>query len=162
MTHDSVPPTGPNSGPNPLPDPRDALASIRAARAGVAGPPEPHLGFDLLYGTSCGLLVVGNGLEAPWSLLVLGIALAGLGLLVARWRRRFGWWINGYSPRRARWVAFGLVAVLLALVAVSRYGHAQGPWWLFLPAAAIGFVAAIAGSRIWMRVWRAELAGGVR
>lgn len=162
MTHDSVPPTAPDSGPDPLPDPRDALASIQAARAGVAGPPEPHLGFDLLYGTSCALLVAGNGLEAPWSLLVLGIALAGLGILTASWRRRFGWWISGYSPRRARWVAFGMVAVFLVLMAVSIYGRLNGPWWLHLAAAAIGFVTAIAGSRVWMRVWRAELVGGVR
>lgn len=156
MTHDSVP------NPDTDPDPREALAAIQATRSGVAGPPEAHIGYDLLYGTSCALLVAGQGLAAPWSLLVLGLALAGLGLLVVSWRRRFGWWISGYSPPRARWVAIGMVAVFLGLMGIAIYGRANGPDWLYLAAAGAGFVTAIAGSRLWMRVWRAELAGQVR
>jgi phosphatidylglycerophosphate synthase len=160
MTREGETPS--NRPPAPEPSATEALAAIRAARAGLPGPPAPHAGFDLLYGTACALLVAAQGLAAPWSMLLLGLALAGLALMVHVWRRRFGWWINGYSPRRARWVAYGMVAVFLALIAASAYGREHGPWWLFLAAGGAGFVAAILGSRLWMRVWRAELAGGVR
>ena len=158
MTHDRVPES--NHGPHP--DAREALASIQAARAAVAGPPEYPLGYDLLYGTACGLLVAAQGLAPPWSMLVLGLALAGLALMITGWRRRFGWWINGYSPPRARWVAFAMAAVLLGLIAMSYYGRFYGPWWLYLVSGGLGFVLSIAGSRLWMRVWRAELAEGVQ
>lgn len=162
MTDDSIPRSGADPRSDTDPHPREALVAIRAARSGVAGSPEPHLGYDLLYGTSCALLVAAQGLAPPWSLLLLALALAGLGLLVASWRRKFGWWISGYSPPRARWVAIGMVVVFLGLALMAIYGRQHGPWWLHLVAAAAGFVTAILGSRLWMRVWRGELAEGVR
>lgn len=168
MTDHSVPDTdpargsGPGSSSSPSPSASEALAAIRTARAGIAGPPAYPLGYDLLYGTACALLVAAQGLQAPYSLLVLALALGGLGLMIAGWRRHFGWWISGYSPRRARWVAVAMVVVFLGLMALSHYGRTDGPWWLYLVSGALGFVAAIAGSRIWMRVWRAELAEPVR
>jgi len=78
--------------------------------------------------------------------------------MIMWWRTKFGWWVSGYSPKRARWVAFGLLAVFLGLIGLSLYGRLVGPWWLFMVSGALGFVAAIAGSRIWMSVWRRELA----
>ncbi len=128
----------------------------------MAGPPDYPLGYDLLYGLVCAMLVSAQGLAPPWSMLALGLSLTGLAVMVWSWRRRFGWWIGGYSPRRARWVAYAMGAVYLGLVAMSIYGRQEGPWWLYLVSGAIGFVAAIAGSRIWMRVWRAELAEGAQ
>ena len=139
------------------PNPAEALASIRQARDTVAPTTYPF-GYDLFYGAVCGLLVAGQGLPQPWSLLVLVLSLAGLGLMVRMWRDRMGYWINGYSPRRARWVAIGLAGVLIALMGVSLYGKYVGPDWLFLVSGGVAFVASIIGGRVWMAVWRRELA----
>lgn len=144
------------------PNPHEALAAIQAARVDVPGAVDYPIGYDLLYGGACALLVAGQGMPQPWSFIVLPIAMAGLALMVAGWRKRFGWWVTGYSPKRARWVAIGLGLVLLGLIGLSLYGRGVGPDWLFLVSGALGFFASIAGSRLWMHVWRKELAEGVQ
>lgn len=143
------------------PSPQEALASIHAARNGVAPPTEYPLSYDLFYGLVCGLLVAGQGMPQPWSFIVLPFALGGLAGMVMWWRKKFGWWVSGYSPKRARWVAIGLAAVMIGLMGLSIYGRHVGPSWLFVVAGVLGFVAAIAGSRLWLHVWRRELAEGV-
>ena len=139
------------------PTPAEALASIRQARDTVAPATYPF-GYDLLYGAVCGLLVAGQGLPTPWAFVALAIALTGLALMVRLWRDKMGYWINGYSPRRARWIAIGLAVVFIALIGGTLYGKYVGPDWLFLVTGALGFVAAIIGGRVWMAVWRRELA----
>ncbi len=140
------------------PDPREALASIRAARADFPGSIDYPLHYDLLYGAACGLLVAAQGMPRPWDFVALALALAGLGLMVTSWRRKFGWWVSGYSPKKARWVAFVMAGLLLGLIGLSAYGRYVGPDWLWMVSGGIGFVAAIVGSRLWMRVWRRVLA----
>ena len=140
------------------PSPHEALASIRDARAGLAPPADYPLAYDLAYGAICALLVAGQGLPQPWSTIVLPIALAGLAGLVLWWRKKYGWWVSGFSPRRARWVAFGLVGVFLALIGMTLYGRGAGPDWLYLVSGGIAFIAAIVASRLWLRAWRRDLA----
>ena len=144
------------------PDPHEALAAIRAARADFPASVDYPFTYDLLYGAACGLLVAAQGMPRPWDFVALALALAGLGLMIVSWRRKFGWWVSGYSPKRARWVAFGLGAVFLGLIGLSMYGRYGGPDWLWLVSGGVGFVAAIVGSRLWMRVWRRELAEAAR
>ena len=140
------------------PNPHEALAAIRAARESVPGPTGYPGGYDILYGGVCGLLVAGQGMPQPWSILCLVVSLLGLAFSVHLWRGKYGWWINGYSPKRARWVAFGLAAVLVGLIGLSLYGRVYGPWWLFIVSGVLGALAAGLGGRLWMRVWRRELA----
>lgn len=141
------------------PDPKEALAAIDAARRTLPGDMKHPLGYDLAYGLVCGLLVAGQGLPQPWSALVLAVSLAGLALLVHWWRSQHGWWINGYSPRRARWIAISLAAVLIGLMGLSIWGRIAGVAWTPLATGTAGGVAAIVGGRLWMRVWRRELEG---
>lgn len=143
-------------------DPKAALASIKSARESLAVPVDYPIWYDLLYGAVCGLLVAGQGLPTPWSLLILAPALGGLAFMVSSWTKRYGVWVNGYSPKRARWVAIGLVIVLFALMGLSLYGRFVGPDWLYLVSGAIGFVAAIAGGRLWAKVWRKDLSEEVQ
>ena len=140
------------------PNPHEALASIKAAREGLAQPIDYPIGYDLLYGAICGLLVAGQGLPQPWSFIVLPIALGGLAVLVMWWRKTYGWWVSGYSPKRARWAAIGLAVVLIGLMGVSIWGKTAGIAWAPLATGAAGFVAAIVGGRIWMAIWKRELA----
>jgi hypothetical protein len=141
------------------PNPREALASIRAARSGLAPTASYPVAYDLVYGAICALLVSGQGMPKPWSFIVLPIALGGLAGMIMWWRKKYGWWVSGYSPKRARWVAFGLLAVFFGLIGLSIYGKYVGPWWLFLVSGALGFVLSIIGSRLWLRVWRRDLEG---
>lgn len=144
------------------PDPKDALAQIQAARSSVVQSADYPVGYDIAYGGVCGLLVAGQGMPGSWPNIVLLIALAGLALMVAWWRKRVGWWVNGYSPKRARWVAIGLAALFIILMGVSLYGRYVGPWWLFLVSGAIGWIAAALAGRLWMRVWRKEMSEEIR
>ena len=140
------------------PTPHEALASIQAAREGLAQPTAYPIGYDLLYGAVCALLVAGQGMPRPWSFIALPIVMAGLILMIVGWRKKFGWWVSGYSPKRARWIAFALAAVLIGLMGLSIWGKAAGIVWMPLATGAAGFVAAIVGGRIWMAIWRRELA----
>lgn len=144
------------------PDPKDALAQIQAARSSVVRNADYPVGYDIAYGGVCALLVAGQGMPSPWSFIVLPIALGGLALMVAWWRKRVGWWVNGYSPKRARWVAFGLLVLFFALMGLSLYGKYVGPWWLFLVSGAIGWIGAALAGRLWMRVWRKEMSEDIR
>lgn len=144
------------------PNPEDALAMIDEARAGAIGVDTYPLGYDILYGGICALLVAAQGLPQPWPLPALALALCGLAIMISGWRKRFGWWVSGFSPGKARWVAFAMGAVFLGLFAMTIYGREVGPDWLFLVSGALGFVAAIGGSRLWMRVWRKELSEALK
>lgn len=138
-------------------DPNEALARIREAREGVTGTLDYPVGWDLAYGAICGGLVASQGLPTPWAMLALVIALAGLAICVQWWRNRVGWWVSGYSPKRARWVAIGLAVILIALMGLSIWGKHAGMVWMPLATGAAGFVSAIIGGRLWMHVWKREL-----
>jgi len=142
------------------PDAKAALAAIHSARAGVTDQTSYSVVYDLMYGAICGLLVASQGLELPWSAVSLVVAMAGLAYAVSWWKQRYGWWVNGYSPRRARWVAVALTTVLIGLMCVSIWGRYAGIVWMPLATAAAGFVAAVVGGRLWMWVWKRELQTG--
>ena len=148
---------------DPNPTPEEALASIQEARGAVGRDMDYPFGWDLYYGAVLAALVSAQGLPQPWSALVLVAALCALAVMVRLWRDRTGWWVNGYGPRRARWVAFGLAVVLLALMTLTMWtkfgdGPAWGPW----VAGGLAFIAGIAGGRLWMAVYRREMKGPVR
>lgn len=144
------------------PNPHEALAAIEAARAEIPGSARYPVAYDLVYGGACALLVAAQGMPRPWDFVALGVSLAAFVLMIRWWRTKLGWWVSGYSPRRARWVAIGLAAGLLGLMGLSAWGRHAGPDGLWMVSAGVGFAAAIVGSRIWMRVWRRELAEGVK
>ena len=138
-------------------DPKDALASIQSARAGMTDQMSYPFTYDLMYGGVCGLLVASQGLQLPWSIICLALALSGLGYAVHWWKQRYGWWVNGYSPRRARWVAITLASLLIGLMGISIWGKYSGIAWTPLATGAAGFVISLIGGRLWMRVWKREL-----
>lgn len=144
------------------PNPHEALASIRAVRADLPGAATYPLSYDLAYGGACALLVSAQGLPRPWDFIALGVSVASFVVMIRWWRKTLGWWVSGYSPRRARWVAIGLAVGLIGLMLLSAYGRHVGPHWLWMVSAGLGFVGSIAGSRLWMRTWRKELAEGPR
>ncbi len=143
------------------PDPHEALASIREARSAMGRDLDYPAGWDVFYGAICGALVLSQGLPTPWSLVLLVGSVAAMALMVRWWRARTGWWVNGYGPPKARWVAFGLAAVLLALISVSVWARFnEGPIWVPFAAGLAGALAAGFGGRLWMKVYRQDLRDG--
>jgi L-lactate permease len=142
-------------------DPREALASIHEARAGVARSMDYPFGWDILFGLIVAAMVMGQGLPQISSALVLLGSLAGLFWMVKWWRDRFGWWVNAYAPKRARWVMFAMWPLLLGCMGLSWWTRFfDGPSWAPLVAGALTFVITIVFGRWWMSVYRRELAEG--
>ncbi len=142
---------------NDVNDPREALEAIASARQAVPGNMQYSVAYDVFYGAWCGLLVAGQGLPSPWSLVALIVGLTGLVISVRLWKRKFGWWISGYSPKRARWVAIAMVAIFLGLMGVSLWSKYAGISWVPLATGVAGFFTAIACGRLWIHVWQREL-----
>ncbi len=65
--------------------------------------------------------------------------------------------VDACKPKKARWIAFGLLAVLLPLLGLAIWSRYGGPWWLSLAAAGVAWPVTVIGSRWWGRVWRREL-----
>lgn len=141
------------------PTPAEALASIETARGALNDRLQVHWSYDLLYGLACGLLVAGQGLPQPYAVLTVPVAMCGLALMIRWWKAKTGFWVDGFSPRRARWVAFGLAGLLISLMFGSLYlTRVADFWWGPLVTGGIAAVVAIFASRMWMRAYRRDLA----
>lgn len=137
--------------------PQEALETIRNTRRTVYRRMDKWpLWYDLGYGGATGLMVGGQALPAMYGLACTVIGLAVIVLIVRKWTDRTGFWVNGYSPKNARWVAFGLAGVLIALMIGAMATRGNGPVWAPLAFGLVAGALAILGSRIWTRVYIAE------
>jgi hypothetical protein len=140
---------------------RAALDSTAAARAQIAAlglcPPWRHAAF----GAVMGLLVGGLGFPLGIQVASMVIAMAGVALIAAYDRKRYGVFINGYRRGATRPVVAVLLLAVLALMAVQIHfrEHAAAPWVPFAVGGA-AFVVAVAGSVWWSRVFRREMERG--
>ena len=142
------------------PDPAEALASIRAARGAIDDRLKVHWLYDAVYGLLCGGVVASLGVPQPFGTFIVTGCILGLVVMVRWWRKETGLWISGVSPPRARWVAYGLGVVLLALVLGGLWLTRHGVWWGSLAAGGVAAVVGVLASRLWTRVYRRELAEG--
>ncbi len=141
--------------------PAEALASIREARASVVRTMDYPFGWDILFGLIVAVMVAGQGLPAQWHNLVLIFSLLGLFWMMKWWRDRFGWWVNGYAPKKARWVAYGMAAILFGCMGLSLWTRLfDGPVWGPIAGGVVAFVTSIVSGRWWMAVYRKELEEG--
>jgi len=136
----------------------NALAAIASANRQMAerakAPAWYHPALGLLIG---GLLAV-QDLPLPWVFGYEILAVVGIGLLIAAYRRHTGMWIPGYRAGRTRWVAVGaaatFAAVFLACVWVSRTTGVHG-------VCAVGgvFLAGLVTvkGRLWEKAYRRDL-----
>jgi hypothetical protein len=120
---------------------RAVLALVASSRSQVAewvrsGP----RWYDLVYGATNGVLVLGIGLPRPWLIIVIVVALATYGLLMARFRRATGI-VLGASAPRPRALTWALAAVLLVAMAASFVAGSAGWHWLVV---LLGIAAAVA------------------
>lgn len=143
------------------PNPHEALASIAAARAEVGRTLKYPVAWDVYYGVTVAVMVGGAGAPQPWSTVTLLLSLGALFFMMRWWRAKTGWWVNGYTPPRARRVAWGLVVIMVACMGLSFWTRLfDGPVWAPFVGGAIAGVAAMIGGRLWMRAYRRDLMEG--
>jgi hypothetical protein len=145
-------------------DPAAALAAIRTARDSV----ETRVSsrgwhYDIPYAAIVAVMVGAQALPPLFSILGSVLGVTGLLVMFRAESRRTGVRILGTTPRRARWVAIGLggvmVLTMLGLVYV-RHNRPDLPLGLITAGVmVVVFSAALTGSRLWRRVFRAEMRG---
>lgn len=144
------------------PTPAEALEAIaRSRRAVHERVTSGGWRYDLTYAAIVAGMVGGQALGIPFNVFASTFGVLALAVIFQHESRRTGLRITGVSPRRARWVAIamGLVfaAVMLGVVYLGR-STPEAPVGLIAGAAAgIAFGLALIGSRIWRRVYRAEM-----
>ncbi|MCA3718908.1 hypothetical protein [Brevundimonas sp.] len=139
--------------------PDEALASIREAKAELGRNADYPIGWDILFGLMIAAMFVALGYsQVSPALVVLG-SLGGLFWMVSWWRNRFGWWVNAWVPKKARWVIFLMWPLLFGCIGLSIWTRSfGGPWWAPLVGGALTFVITLSFGRWWMSVYRRELA----
>ncbi|WP_156459560.1 hypothetical protein [Brevundimonas sp. Root1279] len=146
-------------------DPAEALAAIQASRKAVHD--RVATGgwrYDVIYSVLTAGMVAGQALDAPFNILASTLGLLGLIVIFQAETRRTGLKITGVSPRYARWVAVGIglaFAAAIVVMAIIRRQSPETPQAVIAGVAAVViFFVALAGSRIWRRVYRAEMGVG--
>lgn len=140
-------------------DAKAALEQIRQTREQTLGKMDywPWW-YDAGYALACGLLVAGPGFSTTISMACAAVAIAILVTIMRVWQDRTGVWVNGYTPRRARWAAFGLAAILVGLIGVNLwFGRVQGMVWVPLASGLAAAALGVVGMRIWMRLYRIDV-----
>jgi hypothetical protein len=140
------------------PTPAEALAAVRRTREAMAERVKYPVWFDVVAAGCVGVMVASQALPPGWPTLIAGGAMVILWLSCRALSKRIGVTVTGLARGRARWVVMGLMAVLLLLAFGSfRLKYPGGVWWAPLPAGVLAALAVHAGSRLWMRAYRAEL-----
>lgn len=139
-------------------DANKALEAARQARASLIERMNKPSWYSSVYGLLMGAMIAAQALDQPWSLLVVAGSSLVLALIFRNWVRQSGMKVYGFTPRRARWVAFGLGAVLLPLgLAAVYFKFALQQWQPVLALAVLGAAAAYGGSKLWHKVYAAEV-----
>jgi hypothetical protein len=139
----------------PQNSPAEDLALVRRAQDQLDPPHRFAITYDVLFSITCGVFVASQAMPSTIRPFVtLAVVLALISLLIW-WRRRLGWWLSGYAPRRARWVTF---AMLVPLLGLGLWAYAAPEPWVAITAGAIATVVAFGASRLWAHVWKRERA----
>lgn len=144
------------------PDPAEALAAIQRTQQEVhrkvaAG----SWRYDLIYSAVVAGMIGSQALDMPLSAVGAMLGVVALSVMLRRESDRLGVMVTGISPKRARWVAGGLGAIMVAImIGVIVLKH-RGPDGLPLTLGvaglmALAFALALGASRLWLRVYRCE------
>ncbi|MGY1737943.1 hypothetical protein [Geodermatophilus sp. SYSU D00684] len=134
------------------------LATLRADREALADRVLQPWWYDVALGLLLFALLASYALDSLWvTFPALVLFAAGLGALVAAYRRITGVWVDTPPRVAAAWGAFVLVVLVPAFVLAEGYDR----HWVMVPAGAVLGVAAGGLSRVWGRRWVAGLRSGL-
>jgi hypothetical protein len=113
---------------------------------------------DIKSALVVGAMVAAQALPSPWHIIAIAVGGVILGNLAHSFAESRGILVAGMKPPRARRVATAVIVaiglLLFSSLILSRHlGLAWAPFPLGVAAAAV----ALAGSRLWLRVYRAEM-----
>lgn len=142
--------------------PAEALAAIETSRKAVHD--RVATGgwrYDLTYSVIAAGMVAGQVFDVPYNVVASTLGVLGLTLIFQSETRRTGLRLTGVSPRWARWVAIAIgllfAAAMIGLMVIRRLSPETSQLLIAGIAAAVMFVVALIGSRLWRRVYRAEM-----
>ncbi|GAB3198921.1 hypothetical protein GCM10027261_27490 [Geodermatophilus arenarius] len=134
------------------------LAALRADREALADRVLQPWWYDVALGLLLFAFLASYALDSLWvTFPALVLFAAGLGALVAAYRRITGVWVNTPPRVAAAWGAFVLVVLVPAFVLAEGYDR---HWVMVLAGAVLGVAAGVL-SRVWGRRWVAGLRSGL-
>ena len=139
---------------------RAELAALQSQRDALAERAVQPWWYDALLGLLLFGFVSSYALDNTWvSLAALVVFLVCLRGLVEGYKRRTGFWVDGFRKGRtwramSVWSAFALVVLLAGFAADDHWGGA-----MVVAGAVLGVGVAVV-SRWWTRIYVAELRGG--
>lgn len=141
---------------------RDAAAAQLAALAADRAALADRVVQPWWYDVALGLLLFGflssSAFDSLWVTLPAAVVfLAGLGALVAAYRRITGLWVNTPARLMTRWGVFVLAVLVPAFVLAEGFDQR---WAMVVAGAVLGLAAGLL-SRHWGRAYAAELRAGL-
>lgn len=137
---------------------REALASVDAVRARMAGRARWSWGRHAAFGATMGGLVASYALPVPQLFIGLGACMLATAAIAWRDRRRDGFFINGYRAGATRRIALTIAATTVLLLLLGMAFKAEWRWAPLL-AGVVAAGAATLGSVAWERAYRREMDG---
>lgn len=129
--------------------PTEDLARIKHTQDRLEAPRGFAIAYDVLFSINSGGFVAAQALPPTIRFYAsIAVVFAMIGLMTW-WRHRLGWWLGGYSPRRARWVGYGRLAPLIAL---AVWVWMVPEVWVAITAGIVSAIIALSASRLWAGV----------
>ncbi|WP_299955280.1 hypothetical protein [uncultured Modestobacter sp.] len=132
------------------------LAALQADRAALADRVVPPWWYDVALGLLLFGFLASYAFDSLWVTFPATLVFcAGLGALVAAYKRVTGIWVNIDGPHLALWAALVLVVLGPAFVIQKAFDQ----HWVMVVAGAVLGIAVTLFGRHWSRAYAAELRG---
>ncbi|WP_369259383.1 hypothetical protein [Geodermatophilus amargosae] len=132
----------------------DQLAGLQADREALADRILQPWWYDVALGLLLFGFLASYAFDSPWvTVPAFVLFAAGLGALVAAYRRITGVWIGTPTRAMVLWGGIVLVVLVPALVLAEAYDQR---WAMVVAGAVLGVTVGVL-SRVWMRAYVAEL-----
>ncbi|UYY57737.1 hypothetical protein [Sphingomonas sp. S2-65] len=137
-----------------------SLEMMRTTRSALAERAKWSLLRHAAVGLLLGGLIAGYALPGSWPVIMASACAALTAVIVARDRRRDGFFVNGYRRGRTRWVTFAILVVSFgALVGAIVLKTRHGLTWAPLAIGSATALFATIMSMVWERIYQQELDG---
>jgi hypothetical protein len=133
------------------------LAALQADRAALADRVVQPWWYDVALGLLLFGFLASYAFDSLWvTFPAMVVFFAGLGALVAAYKRITGVWVNAGARVMVPWATLVLLVLVPAFVLAEGYGH----HWVMVPAGAVLGLAVMVMGRVWGRAYADHLRGG--